>query len=206
MPRDAARTQALGMSVRKLDAVDLEVRCDRLGLSRGGGGDVLVPLLGEDVVVRPGSWDVVTGAGEAVHPDERLLVLRYLCFERRLTPEGTLISFRELPGGQFYYGPFEARTSGMLVSRFGRDLDSLRAALASVGYPTAGMGDVSARIAGLGAVELAMVYHGSDEEFGPSATVLFGDAARHALSTEDAAVLASRMCLRIMLAAPSRSR
>ena len=58
--------------------------------------------------------------------------------------------------------------------------------------------DLGARIHAFGPLHVTLVYYRGDEELGPSAELLFDAAIRAAFAAEDAAVLASRVCLGLL--------
>ena len=140
----------------------------------------------------------MVATGQPARPADRLLALHYLRCPRPIEPAGELISFRDLPGGQFYWASFQDRSTAPLVKRFGNDLDALRTSLARFQWSPAQLGDLAAVIQAVGRISLTLVYRRGDAEFGPSAEVFFDPCVRHAFSTEDAAVLASRVCIGLL--------
>jgi hypothetical protein len=138
------------------------------------------------------------GSLESAKASDRILVLHYLLCDVPLTPLHDLISFRGLPGGQFYWQPFLSRTVKPLMGRVGHDLEILRDHLQRFDWESVPMGDFGAKIHGIGKIFLFLVYHRGDDEFPPEMDVLFDASIKHVFSTEDAAVLASRICLGLL--------
>jgi hypothetical protein len=60
------------------------------------------------------------------------------------------------------------------------------------------LGDLPARIHALGNLHLTLVYHLGDDELPPAADVLFDGCIRRVFGAEDAAVMASRICLGLL--------
>ena len=115
---------------------------------------------------------------------------------RPVRPTGELITFRDLPGGRFYHGPFTHRTTGPLVRRIGDDLELLRANLSRFDHrDVAGLpADLAVSIQAIGCVAVTLLYHRGDDEAPPSAELLFDACIGHIYQTEDVAVLSSRLC------------
>ena len=138
-----------------------------------------------------------------MHPVERVLVLHYLLCEGPVAPTGRLISFTEFPRGQFYYGPFSARTTVPLVRRVGHDLPALRRNLSRFDHQLlpglcSSDGDLAARIHAVGRIKTTLIYRAGDEETPAAADILFDECTRRVFNTEDAVALASRICLGLL--------
>lgn len=198
--KQQAMEDAVALAVAQLRTVDMAARCAGLGLpAPQRDGTVVLRLFGQDVRIAPGSFEATNAAtGKPIKPADRVLALHYLLCERRIEPTGELISFRDLSGGQFYWSSFQERTSVPLVRRFGNDLDALRANLARFAWTPADLGDLGATVQAVGRVAVTLVYRRGDEEFGPSAEVLFDSSIRAAFNTEDVAALAGRVCIGLL--------
>ncbi len=134
------------------------------------------------------------GSNEPVRPADHILALHYLLCEVPIEPTGELISFRELPGGQFYLEPYRSRTTKPLAAHFQNDLAALRSALDRFDWTPADVGDLGATIQAIGNIRLTLVYHHGDEDFGPEAEILFDSCIKRVFCTEDVTVLATRLC------------
>jgi len=140
----------------------------------------------------------MTESGNPAHPVERVLALHYLLCEAPVIPTGELISFRELPGGHVYWEPFRSRTVIPLEKYFGNNLKLLQERLDRVAWEGIPAGDLGAAIQGAGKLAVTLVYRTGDEEFLPGAEIFFDSCIRRVYSTEDAAVLAGRICMELM--------
>ncbi|MCP4399479.1 MAG: DUF3786 domain-containing protein [bacterium] len=199
MPKKLAEQEAIARAVEKLKTVDLKHRCRKLGFAEPHDGCLKVRAFGSDLILRLSDFQVLLdGSHEAVKSGDRILLLHYLLCEYPIQPAGTLISFRDLPGGQFYWQPFLSRSIRPLVKRIGNDLESLKKNLNRFDWESASFGDFSARIHTIGTLYATLVYHLGDEEFPPGADLLFDESIKRALVTEDAAVLAGRICLSLL--------
>jgi hypothetical protein len=184
---------------------DLSGRCALRGLPdpAGTGGRIVIPVLGRPLELTPPAFTACDPAtGTEPKPAERLLALHYLAGDTPVVPEPHWITFRDFPGGAFYWNPFQSRSVQPLVHAIGNDLDRLRnrlvTRLAASLLADGPEGALTARIAALGRIELQLVYRPGDEEFPPTADLLFNGSARRACCAEDAAALASRLCLRLL--------
>jgi hypothetical protein len=156
---------------------------------------ILLRVFGQNLKITLPDFDItVEGSTEPVKPADQILVLHYLLCEVPAEPTGELISFRDLPGGQFYLEPYRARTTKPLVAHFQNDLDTLRTALNCFDWTQVDLGDLGACVQAVGNFHLTLVYHRGDEDFGPEAEILFDACIKRVFCTEDAAVLAARLC------------
>ncbi len=195
-----ALAEAVRRAAAELAGTDLADRCRRLKLpAPDRDGRLRLRVLGRDAVVAPPAMDIEADddAGD-LHDADRLLLLRYLLCDTDPGPVGEWVSFRRFPGGAFYFGPFRARSIEPMTGAIGNDLAALRRRLGRFDWRQDDPGDLAARIHVLGPVEVMLVYHRGDEEFPPDAAVLFDAAAPRWLTAEDAAALASRICLSML--------
>ena len=199
MPKETAYQTAIDRAVAALQALDLTPRCLALGLPEPAAGTIRTRLFGQDVVLDLATFTLLRKAdGQPVKVGDQILFLHYLLAERPLTPTPGLIAFREFPGGQFYLPSFEARTTAPLLKRFGNDLDSLRRNLDRFDWEPVTRSDLGARVHAYGNLHLTLLYHLGDDELPAAASVLFAAASKWVLTAEDAAVLASRICLGLL--------
>jgi len=128
----------------------------------------------------------------------QLLILHYLLHSDGTPPAERWVSFRELPGGLGYDPVFRARTSLRLVRAFGQDVEGLCRAARALGGERLSFGDASFLFRMFPRLWLAVVFYRGDEEFSPSANVLFDASAAHYLPTEDLVVLGEFLCKRLV--------
>ncbi len=121
----------------------------------------------------------------------KILILHYLATAEGVPVQQKPISFKELPGGAIYIGPFTNRAIRPLVSVFGDNPAELLEVGRELGGTKTDLGDVSVRIDAFPHVPVTLVLWQGDEEFPPSGNILFDVSASHYLPTEDYAVLAS---------------
>jgi len=119
----------------------------------------------------------------------QIILLHYLAQATPAAPEGRLISFKELPGGNIYVGPFANRAIRPLLKYFGAAPEKLLAAGARFGVKPAGIGEFSVTVPALPKIPVIFVLWPGDEEFPPSGNILFDSSAPKHLPAEDYVVL-----------------
>ena len=121
----------------------------------------------------------------------QILILHYVANLTETLEVGTLISYKEFPGGAIYIKPFTGRSIDPLVRIFGSNPDRLLEASASVGGKSNGLGDVGVTLRVFPRIPVTLVLWRADDEFPASGNILFDASAPVILPTEDYAVLAS---------------
>lgn len=167
--KQAGFAKAARQAATALAAVDLGPRCQRLGLSPPGDDGVLrVDILGRRLALTPPQYEgTVESSGEPIHPADRILLLHYLQCDTRVEPTGQWITFRQFPGGQFYWTPFQNRSAAPLTRQIDNDLDLLRRRLERLNCRQESVGDLAARIRVFGRAEVMLIYRQGDEGFPP---------------------------------------
>ncbi len=196
--REKAVTVALDNAISRLKHVDMPERCNILELQYENN-EIHIELFGRQCCIMMPHLEVFYATdGKPVPPAYRVLVLHYLLCEQPVRPKGELISFWELPGGQFYWKPFLSRTVIPLVRKVGNDLDVLHEVLNRLKHVNVNIGDISASIHGIGKLWIMLIYRVGDEEFPPSAEIFFDSCIKNVICTEDCAVLAGNICYRLV--------
>ncbi|WP_242868818.1 DUF3786 domain-containing protein [Desulfotomaculum copahuensis] len=153
-------------------------------------GEFTVAFLGDRYqVFYPGGGIKKIGAEREEPLEIQVVLLHYLGQAGPARPENRWISFKELPGGSIYTGPFTNRSILPLVGIFGNRPDELVRAGLLLGGKREQAGDVAVSIPVLPKIPLAFVLWPGDDEFPPSGNVLFDASAPRHLPTEDYAWL-----------------
>jgi hypothetical protein len=153
---------------------------DRIGLR----------CLGRDYEVSYPDGVVTNAAGEPVDDHLAILLLLYLTEAGGRPLEGRWIGFEQISGGAGYLGSFRGRCMTPFLRVFGpRPEDLLPAAAALDGAPLA-MGDAGVTLPALPRVPVAFVVWRGDDEFAPSASIVFDASIEGYLDAEAATVLA----------------
>jgi len=199
MSIEAAQREAVRRAVNELQSVDLAARCERLGLPIPNTEGLHFRAFGQNLVLRlPGYELVDADNGQPAKLRDQILVLHYLRYQRSIHPTGDLISFRELPGGQFYWEAFCGRSIAPVLKRIGNDTELLKRHLGRFDWQPFESGDLGARIHGIGHLDAFLIYRRGDEECEPTADVLFDRCIKQVYAAEDAVVFASRICLGLL--------
>lgn len=200
MSKEFANREAIRLAVSKLQNIDLAKRCENLGLpSPNENGAINFRAFGTNWELRSGDFQLVNAETKApAKPTDRILVLHYLNCDLPVPETDMFLSFRDLPGGQFYWQSFRSRTVQPLVDKFQNNLDQLNKNLNRFDWKPVKYGDLSARIHVIGRLDLTLIYRRGDEEFPPTADILFSANIKRVYNSEDAAVLASRICLGLL--------
>lgn len=193
------RLHELREAVRRVPPVELAARSGALFEAAGpangsSGGEFWLRYLGQDYRI---TWPELVAYPEnsqAPCPANlQGLFLYYLTTADGTLPTGVWMAFRELPDGHFYAQAFQGYTGDRLVKAVGSDLESLISAARKLEGFRLDFGDVAFRFDVLPRIPLALVYWLGDEEFSPSAQVLFDETASHYMPTDGLAVLGSHL-------------
>ncbi len=167
-----------------------------------GREGLLVPYFGRP---RRVVWPEVTVTAPEGGPDlpltEQILILHYLQHTSGEEPEGVDIDFKQVPQGSFYWSAFVSRAQTPLLRTFGADLELYLRVAESLGGVPQPLGDAAARFLAFPLVPVTHVLWRGDEEFEPSASILFDVTISGHLPTEDIAALAGASVYRQMAAA-----
>ncbi|MDR2484253.1 MAG: DUF3786 domain-containing protein [Treponema sp.] len=124
-------------------------------------------------------------------PAEKILILHYLCEGRYVEYQGNQRSYQEIPWGEVYYPNFRGRCILRFAHTFGNDLPAFRRIMDE----TKGLraeplkqGDAGYRFEFLTGLYMSFLLWAGDEEFVPSAQILFDDNFEFAFTAEDIAV------------------
>lgn len=119
----------------------------------------------------------------------KILLLRYLTEGDRMQATGNLLSYRDLPWGEVYYRQFYGRCILRLARSFGNRLEEFRGIMEGLKGIPREYGDVSYEFEFMEGLRLCFVLWAGDEEFPPSAQILFSDNFPLAYAAEDAAYI-----------------
>lgn len=143
--------------------------------------------LGKKYTISFPHGEVLADNGKKVGPAFALLSLHYLLSEPTV-PQQSWISFKEIPGGSIYQAPFQARTIGRLFRKVNQ-LSILETACEKLDGKKMTGGNMAFQFHVFPRVPLGLVCWEGDDEFPPSANILFDANAKHFLTAEDYAVV-----------------
>ena len=172
--------------------VSAEDAAERLGLKQENDS-VYLSILGTGYRINIPSFEF-----ECLDPDRpdylkgqaaQVLILHLLTECRIVPSSGRFISYREYPSGDLYYKAFEGRCLKRLAFSYGTRVEAFKKDCAAAGAEAIEGGDAAFKIVFMPGLELKLILWGPDEEFPPSAQILFSDNFPAALSAEGASGL-----------------
>jgi hypothetical protein len=179
----------------RLDPREAAERCGLPFTQTGEGtGFFLLRLMGTEYRAAFPVFELRSGeAWEDVlqNSAERILLCRYLCEGKHFPSQGKQLSYNEIPSGPLYYRNFEGRCLKRAAFTFGDDPARFRRVvegLPGLRFEALNRGDAGYRFEFLNGLFMSLLVWAGDEEFPPSAQMLFDDNFVFAFSAEDLAV------------------
>lgn len=117
-------------------------------------------------------------------------ILRYLLEGQYVQSSGRFMTFREVPTyGELYIQPFTGRCLKRLTYGFGYKLKAFSEAMERIpGVKRLSMGDVSYEFELVNGYRMQFIFWEGDEEFPPSAQILYSDNFQFGFHAEDMVV------------------
>jgi hypothetical protein len=159
--------------------------------------DLQVQVLDDRIGVSLAKKRVTTSAGQDIGPFWRILVLHYLKIAGRPEQKDPAVVFADLANARSYNKVYEGRTVGRLCGTIGREEGPLREAALGLGGHDAEGGDMAFDFDLFPRLSMRLVWHAPDEEFPPSATILFPPNIESFFCSEDITVLSERLVSRL---------
>lgn len=159
-----------------------------MALNAGGHYDssnnkLWINYMGTDAEVAYPSGDVLWKANIELEKNDKVLILQYLSFATAASPRNEWISFIQLPGGPHHHAPFVLDAIDPLAKEFGNDLERFAEQLRSFGGKPIKIGDYGAVLPVFPKLPMAVCLRKGDDEFPPSANLLFDAGAAMHLTT-----------------------
>lgn len=161
----------------------------RLGGVKWNGKEFYVNLLGREYAIAHPDYAIraLDGGALPALPVQTFL-LRYLLESRDVPWNGSWKTFREMPWGEMYIKPYTGRVLTRAAFTFGTRLDAFRAACVKMGAVPVPHGDAGFLFDFLGSFQMQVLVWAGDEEFPPSAQVLYSDNFASGFAAEDRVV------------------
>lgn len=185
----------------RLAGHDLAGVVERSGARALGPDRIGLRCLGREYIVTYPDGLVLEADGQPTPETEAILLLLYLTESTGRDLDGRWVAFEQLAGGAGYVASFRGRVVAPLLRAFGSRPKALMPAAATLGGEPLELGDASVRLPALPRLPLAYVLWGGDEEFPPSATVVFDASVEGYLDAEAVTVLAELATRRLTEAA-----
>lgn len=183
---------ALEIAVNKLSSADpRHVSMNSGVLFNREQDSYIVPYLNRKYLVNHSTGEVspLQRNDKEVSIQQQILFLHYLTAAGGEALQNEWITFKELPGGAIYTNPYRNRTLIPLLKYFGEQPRRFQEIAASLGGISASFGDLCMILRPFPRVPIGFVLWEGDEEFPPSANILYDASAPGYLPTEDYALL-----------------
>ena len=159
---------------------------DRLGISTENGA-FSVTLMGKTYTVTEKA-EIADLQGNAPALPMQTFLLRYLLEGKNLPALGGWKTFREMPWGELYIKPYTGRVLTRAAFTFGTRVEAFRKAAEKMGAQPVSHGDAGYEFALIGDYKIRLLVWAGDEEFPPSAQVLYSDNFEEGFAPEDRVV------------------
>ena len=162
---------------------------DRLNDISFSGGEFTVKLLGREFAIAHPDYAIRALDGGAIPPlPTQTFLLRYLLESRTVAWGGQWKTFREMPWGEMYIKPYTGRVLTRAAFTFGTRIDAFRTACEKMGAVPVPHGDAGYQFELIGDYRMQILVWEGDEEFPPSAQVLYSDNFAEGFAAEDRVV------------------
>ncbi len=156
----------------------------RLGL-KWENGKIYVNLLGREYAISHPHY--------AIEPKNlplptQTFLLRYLLEGKRAAWQGKWLTFREMPWGELYIQPYTGRVLKRAAFTLGTRIDQFRSAAQALGFFPIESGDFGCQAELVPGCFMRIIAWAGDEEFPPSAQVLYSDNFAGCFAAEDRVV------------------
>jgi len=190
MPGDYNILATLKKALDDLAAKDLDVMVQN-------SGSEIVPdrsciklrFINQNYFIHYPSFEINSENGPEINPVVKVLLLHYMAQASGMPIGNKWISYKELPGGHIYYGPFTQRAVNPFIRLFKGCPEEFRFAAEKLGGIKGQGGDISMIIPVFPKIPINYVLWLGSDEFPASATILFDASAASYLPTEDYAVI-----------------
>ena len=170
---------------RSLDPLEAAARTG----AKWDGKEFYVNLLGREFAISHPEYAVRALDGGNLPPlPTQTFLLRYLLESRDVAWQGEWKTFREMPWGEMYIQPYTGRVLTRAAYTFGFRLASFRAAAEKMGALPVKHGDAGYEFPLIGDFKMRFLIWEGDDEFPPSAQVLYSDNFAQGFAAEDRVV------------------
>lgn len=161
----------------------------RLGDVLWDGGEYTLALLGRTFAIAAPDYAIraLDGGPVPALPTQTFL-LRYLLESRDVAWAGAWKTFREMPWGEMYIGPYTGRVLTRAAFTFGPRLAAFRRAAEALGGLPVQNGDAGYQFDLIGGYRMRILVWEGDDEFPPNAQVLYSDNFAQGFAAEDRVV------------------
>ena len=171
---------------RKLALQDVQ---NRLPSVKWDGNEFYVNLLGREYAIsHPECVIRATDGGNLPPLSVQTFLLRYLLESKDVAWCGTWKTFREMPWGEMYIKPYTGRVLTRAAFTFGFKLNGFRSACEKMGAEALKHGDAGYQFNLIGNYQMQILMWEGDDEFPPSAQIIYSDNFAEGFAAEDRVV------------------
>ena len=105
----------------------------------------------------------------------KILIVRYMAERHAAPSSGKFITYHEVPWGEVYFKQFQGRCLFRMAFGFGNKLQVFREIMERVGARPIKAGDAGYELEFLKGLQVQLILWEGDDEFPPSAQILFSD-------------------------------
>ena len=158
-------------------------------LCKWDGKEFYVNLLGRTFAISHPKYALRALDGGALPPlPTQTFLLRFLLEGKAVLSHGQWRTFREMPWGELYITPYTGRVLTRAAFTFGMRLNTFRAACEKMGATAVAHGDAGYQFDLLDGYQMQILIWEGDDEFPPSAQVLYSDNFADGFAAEDRVV------------------
>ena len=173
----------------KFRALDPQDVLSRLNGVAWDGAEFTVALLGRTFAISHPDYAIrALDEGKLPPLPTQTFLLRYLLESRDVEWKGEWKTFREMPWGEMYIKPYTGRVLTRAAFTFGTRVAAFRVAAEKMGAESVKHGDAGYRFDLIGGYQMQILVWEGDDEFPPSAQVLYSDNFADGFAAEDRVV------------------
>ncbi len=161
---------------------------------------LIVPFLGGNYVVQihPETDIRKENSSEEVPLPDKILIAHYLLGATGKKCTGSLITFRQIPDGHFYFDAFQRRARDPFLNFFGGNGRLFVKCAKMMGAVQVENGDYGMEFVVFPQICVQLVLWKGDDEFPPDATILLDESVHRHLPAEDIAVMCGGLVYRLI--------
>ena len=168
--------------------LDPQEAAERTG-AKWDGKEFYVNLLGREFAISHPAYAIrALDEGNLPPLPTQTFLLRYLLESKQAAWKGEWKTFREMPWGEMYNKPYTGRVLTRAAFTFGFRVAAFKAAAEKMGAQPVPHGDAGYRFRLIGDFEMQILMWEGDDEFPPSAQVLYSDNFAEGFAAEDRVV------------------
>ena len=169
-------------------SLDPQEAMERTG-AKWDGKEFYVNLLGREFAIAHPEYALRALDGGNLPPlPTQTFLLRYLLESKNVAWRGEWKTFREMPWGEMYIQPYTGRVLTRAAYTFGFRLGAFKAAAEKMGAEPVKHGDAGFEFPLIGNFKMRFLVWEGDDEFPPSAQVLYSDNFAEGFAAEDRVV------------------